>query len=253
MNRFFWTLSLCLGLGAAYSQTIYQFPLTNDLAAFEDRTIVLGTLSNESGETGIFGQVSIPPTTCSAADSARAYFFEDNAGLRFLNNRYIGCEYSISFTFKMDELSVRPGRTTDRVQLIEFGHNGQDRGIYLSVDEDTQGQATLSFWQLDGSGTGGSSIRVGAPLFFNTNDLYHLTLVRNCLDEVRIFINGERFGDPYADYNGVYYPSSASDTIYFFRDMPDLGLTEEASSGWIRNMVLADYEWTDQELSLIHI
>lgn len=233
----------------ALSQEVYQFPLIDGLRAVEDETISLKVEPNDSGGTGAFGLLNVAPSTCNSTSTTSAYFFEDMAGLSFSNNGFIDCAYSIQFTFRINELNIRNASILnyDWVQLLEFRNDRQDRGLYLIIDRATQGQATLNFWQL--ADDGGTSVRVGTPLFFNTTDLYQLTLVRNCSGTTRVFINGTPFGAPYLDSNSVYAPTSPTDVLYFFRDMPDEVYNEEASPGWVKNMVIASYEWSDEEIS----
>ena len=227
----------------AFAQSEYNFPLTQGFQSLENSNISLTELQNDDRQTGLFSNYTIPITTCSNnTETVGGYKFPKNAGLMFLNNGFINCEYSISFTFQIDSLLVRENREgspgNDWVHLLSFEHIN-DHGIYIRINSGTEGTGTLDFWP---HGV------VGAPDFFNTSDLYQMTLVRNCSGIVRIFVNGTLF-DAYDDStHPEYLPGTVNDAVVFFRDRPTSVLNDEASAGFVRSIVISNSEWADAEI-----
>lgn len=237
------SLFIVIGVFKLSAQEQYTFPLSEDYNSLEDSNINLAPLQNEIGQTGSFSSYDIPSSTCSDnTETIGGFSFEKNAGLMFSNNDFIDCEYTISFTFQIDSLVVRESREgspgTDWVHLLSFEHI-DDHGIYIRVNSGEEGTGTLDFWP---NGT------VGTDNFFNTSDLYELTLVRNCSGIVRVFVNGNVF-DSYDDSaSPEYLPGDSDDAIVFFRDRPSAVLDDEASSGFVRSVVIANSVWSDAEI-----
>lgn len=219
-----------------YSQTSLVYLLTDSHAEKDNQHPALLALQNAGSETGLFSPFTVPQSTCPSSFDVPGYHYFDNAGLRFANNQFISCEYTIQFTFHIKELSG----PQNWVRLLNFTPS-DDNGIYIKITNGPT-NGTLEFWP---NGT------VGADNFFNAVDLYQFVITRSCAGLVNIYVNGEFFADYDDSSNSLYLVNSNDDLIDFFQD--DTAVPNEASPGWVKNIVIADFvqnqafveeEWT---------
>ena len=174
--KFFLVATLAIIFSLSISgQTSLNFPLTGDFQELNSQHGDLVQLPNSADEIGFFDPFSVPVTTCPSSFGVLGYHFFDNAGLRFENNQFISCEYSIQFTFHIKDLSGPQGW----VRLLNFTPS-DDNGIYIKLT-DAPVTGTLEFWP---NGT------VGTADFFNSVDLYQFVITRECSGLVNIYVNG---------------------------------------------------------------
>lgn len=216
-----------------FGQTIYTYPLIDDFSAIEPDAPDLIQISNNSGLTGEFVTRPIPVSTCAEGGEADGYFFEDDAGLQFNNpDGFIDQSYSLAFNFQIDEFIDPP----PWVRILSFTHS-DDVGVYIYLtDPPTHG--TLEFWPY---GT------VGEDNFFTTVDFYQLILVRNDDGLIKIFINGEEFAEYDDSGTQKFIPGEPNNYIVFFRDHPSI-LANEASPGFVSDIVIGNQAWTPEEV-----
>ncbi|MFU8842824.1 MAG: T9SS type A sorting domain-containing protein [Bacteroidales bacterium] len=220
----------------ADSQTIYTYTLFGNFESTPAGGPDLVQIPNNSGLTGYFTTREIPFSTCEQGGTASGYFFEDDAGLQFNNPAgFIDNTYSLAMNFQIDEFISPP----PWVRLLSFTHV-DDIGIYIKLTNPPD-NGTLEFWPY---GT------VGEYNFFNTYDFYQLILVRNSPGLIKIFINGQEFAE-YDDSNTQkFLPGPPSNYIVFFRDHPSV-LANEASPGFVSNIILRNQAWTAEEVDEI--
>lgn len=230
-------LVLCLAsLQLSVAQSIFTYPLANSFSSVQAGGPDLVVIPNNSGLTGEFTTRSVPETTCGQGGTAPGYFFEDDAGLQFNNpSGFINQTYSLSMNFQIDEFISPP----PWVRLLSFTHV-DDIGVYIYLtNPPTNG--TLEFWPY---GT------VGEANFFNTNDFYQLVLVRNNAGLIKIYINGQEFAE-YNDSNTQkFIPGPPDNFIVFFRDHPSV-LANEASPGFVSNIIIRNLSWTAEEVQAV--
>ncbi len=221
-------LLMVFGFTGAVAQQTWQYPLSENFSALQPETPVLQVIANNGGLTGQFTTRTVPLSTCPEGGSAEGYFFEDDAGLQFNNPEgFIGCAYSLQMIFQVDEFISPP----PWVRLLSFTHT-DDVGIYLYLTN-APTNSTLEFWPYG---------MVGEQNFFNPENFYQLTLVRDCSGLITVYINGQVFAT-YDDLGTqAYVPQEPDHYIVFFRDHPSV-LANEASPGFVSNIFLADYAW----------
>jgi len=101
-------LFLIVSISICLSQVTLTYSLSNNLEENQNLHDAFLPVDNANSENGFFGDLLVPNTTCPDTFSLSGYYFYDNAGLQFENNQFIDCEYSIQFTFKVDDLSRPP-------------------------------------------------------------------------------------------------------------------------------------------------
>ncbi len=223
----------------SYAQTSLNFPLYANYSAVEDDSYVLIELENDSGDIGAFGSSTISNSSCSNSNPIPGYYFEDNSGLAFVDGTLISTEYTIGFTFNLEELLIRSGRTVDWVHLLSFDHIN-DEGIYIRVN--TEGNGTLTFWESDTN-----TADISSADYFNTTDYYQLIITRESTETIRIYLDGNELRSFDDSSTQLYFPTL--DSIVFFRDRPTSLLNQEASPGFVSSILIADYSWTASEVS----
>ncbi len=218
-------------LQSVSGQTILRYGLAGSFDEMDDIHDALNPIANDLGETGFFDNFTVPTTTCPMSFDVDGYHYFDNAGLRFDNDGFIDCEFTIQFTFNIKDL----GGAQSWVRLLNFTP-ANDNGIYVKLtDKPTNG--TLEFWP---------NGLVGQTDFFNTVDLYQFVVTRTCSGTMNIYVNGQFFADYDDSSNPIYLPNTTDDVIVFFRDDPAVG--NEASPGWVKNIVIADFAFTQTEV-----
>jgi hypothetical protein len=228
-TSFLLILFLVYGILTFAQIATYTYQLSGDFHSQPYSVNDLVQIPNNSGDTGTFLQRPVPASTCGQQGNASGYFFNDDAGLQFNNpSGFIGNTYSIAFNFQIDELISPPAW----VRILSFTHT-DDHGIYIKLtNPPTNG--TLEFWP---NGT------VGPNNFFTTVDFYQLILVRDDAGLIKIYVNGTEF-DTYDDSQTQdYVPKSPGNYIIWFRDDPSV-LANEASPGFVQNIIIANYAWT---------
>ena len=220
----------------SFSQLTYTYQLSGDFHSQPPSVYDLIQIPNNSGDTGTFLTRTVPATTCGQQGTAHGYFFNDDAGLQFNNpTSFIDKSYSIAFNFQIDEFTSPP----DWVRLMSFTHT-DDVGIYIELtNPPTNG--TLEFWP---NGT------VGTWDFFTTTDFYQLILVRDNGGIIKIYVNGNEFGTYDDSQTQQYVPQPPNNYIIWFRDDPSV-LANEASPGFVQNIIIANYAWTPAIVSEI--
>lgn len=215
-------------------QGTYTYRLNNNFHSSPPGGPDLIQIPNDDGLTGEFTVRSVPASTCEQGGDASGYFFEDNAGLLFNNPAgFIDQTYSLSMIFKVDELITPP----NWVRILSFTHV-DDIGIYLLLtNPPTSG--TLEFWPY---GT------VGEMDFFNTVDFYQLILVRNSDGLIKIYINGQEFAEYDDSGTQAFVPKDPDNYIVFFRDHESVQ-PDEASPGFVSDIVLSTQAWNEQQVS----
>lgn len=218
----------------AYLQTTYSYVLSGNFSATPEGAPDLIQIPNNDGLTGEFVSRPVPETTCGVSGTALGYRFEDDSGLQFDNfDEFIGESYSIAFNFQIDEFITPP----PWVRIMSFTHT-DDVGIYIKLT-DPPNHGTLEFWPY---GT------VGEVDFFSPEDFYQLILTRNDSGSITIYVNGSEF----AQYNDAttrkYLPQPPDNYIIWFRDHPSV-LADEASPGFVSDIVLTNVAWPQQTVS----
>lgn len=214
-------------------QTSYKYLLSTSFEEVNKNFTDLEPLPNSDGETGFFNSFNVPVTTCPNSFDVDGYNFADNAGLRFDNNGFIDCEYTIQFTFHIESFNG----SQNWVRLLNFTPS-DDNGIYIKITDRPDG-GTLDFWP---------NGLVGADNFFNTTDLYQFIVTRNCAGGVNIYVNGTFFANYDDSNNPLYLIQPDEDLIDFFRD--DTAVPNEASAGWVKNIIISDFEFDDARVEM---
>lgn len=214
---------------STYTQIRYVYDLSNSFQSNHTDVPYLIQIPNNSGLTGEFVTRMVPETTCGQTGNAKGYFFEDDAGLQFNNPEgFIDQSYSIAFNFQIDEFITPPSW----VRILSFTHV-DDVGVYILLT-DPPNHGTLEFWPY---GT------VGETDFFSPTDFYQIILVRNEVGLIKIYVNGTEFAEYDDSETQAYLPQDTDNFIIWFRDHPSV-LANEASPGFVSDIVLADYPWT---------
>lgn len=219
------------------AQNKFTYRLNGTFDAVESGAPTLVQIPNNDGYTGMFVARSIPETTCELGGTADGYFFEDDAGLQFDNPAgFIDAGvYSLSMIFHFDEFIDPP----PWVRILSFTHD-DDYGIYIYLANPPY-TGTLDFWP---HGT------VGTENFFNTEDYYQLILVRDNEGLVTVYINGVEFASYDDSETQEYIPQPDKNYLIFFRDHPSV-LADEASPGFVSNIVITKNSWNSSEVQLI--
>ena len=227
-------LSCGISISTQSQSTTYTYPLGSSFNALEAGAPPLVQIPNNDGLTGEFVNRPIPVSTCEQGGNAKGYYFEDDAGLQFnVPDGFIDDgTYSLSMIFHFDEFIDPP----PWVRILSFTHD-DDHGIYIYLSNPPD-NGTLDFWPYS---------QVGAENFFNTNDYYQLMLIRDAEGMVKVYINGEEFASYDDSGTGEYIPQIGKDYLIFFRDHPSV-LANEASPGFVSNIVLSDNPWTQQQV-----
>ena len=229
------TLFLVAGF-CSFSQVTYTYQLSGDFHSQPPSGYDLIQIPNNSGDSGMFLQRTVPASTCGHQGTANGYFFHDDAGLQFNNPAgFIEQSYSIAFNFQIDEFISPPSW----VRLLSFTHT-DDVGIYIKLTNPPN-NGTLEFWP---NGT------VGTWDFFTTIDFYQLILVRDNAGTIKIYVNGSEFGTYDDSQTQQYVPQPPGNYIIWFRDDPSV-LEGEASPGFVQNIIIANYAWTSATISEI--
>ena len=222
-----------ISIQSGFTQISYIYLLVSGFHATDTEAPDLIQIPNNAGKTGEFVTRQVPETTCAFVDSAKGYFFEDDAGLQFSNPvGFIDQAYSISFNFQIDEFIAPPSW----VRILSFTHV-DDVGVYIKLTgAPTNG--TLEFWP---HGT------VGESNFFAPVDFYQLILIRNEDGLIKIFVNGTEFAEYDDSETQAYVPQDPGNFIIWFRDHPSV-LADEASPGFVSDIVLANYSWSQEQV-----
>ena len=231
---------------SAQSQTI-TFPLTESLTSVSGEQTLM-PLANDMGISGTFGAVSVPASSCLTTVTTGAYSFPENAGLHYQNAGFITAAYSLEMTFKIDQLTIRSGRSVDWVNLVSFNQTLSDQGIYIRIG--ATGTGRLQFWDSN------TSQRNITNDVFNETDVFHLVITRSTAGQFTIYLNGVATEVNYDDSDGNYLPNATDDAIYLFRDFPLENITsitqkldDEASSGWVKGLNITNTTWTQAEVT----
>ena len=219
---------------SGYTQISYVYSLSSNFQANQPEAPDLIPIPNNSGLTGEFVIREVPETTCGQTGNAAGYFFEDDAGLQFNNPEgFIGQSYSIAFNFQIDEFISPP----PWVRILSFTHV-DDVGVYIFLTNPPD-NGTLEFWPY---GT------VGETNFFSPIDFYQMILVRNDAGLIKIYVNGTEFAEYDDSISQAYVPQEPDNFIIWFRDHPSV-LANEASPGFVSDIVLANYPWSPEEVN----
>jgi hypothetical protein len=219
---FFPAIRLC-------AQEEYTYQLSQDFHGTPSAAPDLIQIPNNSNLTGEFVPRTVPATTCGQTGISHGYFFNDDSGLKFYNpSGFINQSYSIAFNFQVDEFISPPAW----VRILSFTHT-DDVGVYIQLtNPPTNG--TLEFWPY---GT------VGTTDFFTTVNFYQIILVRDDAGLIKIYVNGQEFSTYDDGQTQKYVPQPPDNWIVWFRDDPSV-LANEASPGFVQNIILANYTWT---------
>lgn len=216
------------------AQISYVYPLSSNFQSNDVEAPVLIQIPNNDGNTGEFVTREVPEITCGQPGNADGYFFEDDAGLQFNNPEgFINQAYSIAFNFQIDEFITPPSW----VRILSFTHDN-DVGVYILLTTPPD-HGTLEFWPF---GT------VGETDFFSPNDFYQLILVRNETGLIKVYVNGTEFAEYDDSETQAYVPQDPNHFIIWFRDHPSV-LADEASPGFVSDIILADFPWTIEQVS----
>ena len=220
---------------SGYTQLTYVYSLSSNFQANPAEGPDLIPIPNNSGLFGEFVTREVPETTCGQTGNAAGYFFEDDAGLQFNNPEgFIGQSYSIAFNFQIDEFISPPSW----VRILSFTHV-DDVGIYILLTNPPD-NGMLDFWPF---GT------VGETNFFSPIDFYQMILVRNDVGLIKIYVNGTEFAEYDDSSTQAYVPQEPDNFIIWFRDHPSV-LADEASPGFVSDIILANYAWTSAEVNI---
>jgi hypothetical protein len=216
-----------------FSQTTYLYQLTSNFKGQPVTAPDLIQIPNNDGLTGSFVERNVPASTCGQQGTAGGYFFNDDSGLQFNNPEgFIDQSYSLAFNFQVDEFITPP----QWVRILSFTHT-DDVGVYILLT-DPPAHGTLEFWPY---GT------VGQDDFFTTVDFYQIILVRNETGLIKIYVNGQEFAEYDDSQTHAYVPQEPNHYIVFFRDDPSV-LANEASPGFVSDIMIADYAWTVEQV-----
>jgi hypothetical protein len=199
----------------AYTYTFSSVPFNSKPAG--------GPVLKTIGRTHTPVRVMIPLTTCPDSTIVDLTHFENNAG--FKAKAFFTGTYSIEVIFKFDELDGY-GR------IIDFSNSHSDNGIYTLED-------CLNFYPTGNIGH--------CPGEFDTWNYKQIVITRNDANKkMNIYVNGKLFTN-HSDVSNYYVIGKApNDTIKFFRD--DYIVPNEASSGNVALICMADYEFTPDEV-----
>lgn len=217
-------------------QSIYTYPLSSDFSSIQAGGPDLIQIPNNSGLYGEFTTRTVPASTCGQGGTAGGYFFEDDAGLQFNSPEgFIDQSYSLALNFQFDEFISPP----PWVRLLSFTHF-DDVGMYIKLtNPPTNG--TLEFWPY---GTAGEWD------FFNTTDFYQMIIVRNASGVITVYINGQEFATYDDSGTQAFVPADPDNFIVFFRDDPSV-LANEASPGFVSNIIIRNQDWTGEEVQAV--
>ena len=231
--KYYFAIVISFSFVVCFGQTTYNYPLIEDFSAIQTGAPDLIQIPNNSGLTGEFVTRIVPPSTCGTGGNADGYFFEDDAGLQFNNPLdFIDQSYSLAFNFQIDEFITPP----PWVRILSFTHI-DDIGVYIYLtNPPTNG--TLQFWPYG---------NVGEDDFFTTVDFYQMILVRNDDGLIKIYVNGEEFAEYDDSETQKFIPGDPDNFIVFFRDHPSV-LADEASPGFVSDIIIGNYPWTPEEV-----
>ncbi len=238
MKKLFISAFLCLITllmsSLCQAQISYVYSLSGNFQSTHSDAPDLIQLPNNDGLMGEFVSRVVPETTCGQMGNADGYFFEDDAGLQFNNPEgFIDQSYSVAFNFQIDEFITPP----PWVRILSFTHI-DDVGVYIKLTNPPN-NGTLEFWPF---GT------VGETDFFSPTDFYQIILVRNEVGLIKIFVNGTEFAEYDDSETQSYVPQNPDNFIIWFKDDPSV-LADEASPGFVSDIVLADFPWTTQQVA----
>ncbi|MEM6343862.1 MAG: T9SS type A sorting domain-containing protein [Bacteroidota bacterium] len=248
------TIFLCklmlLSMIVLRAQNLYYYPLNGNFNEATASTNPLTPWPNATGQTGSFVSNQLPGTTCNGQGVFAGYEYANNAGLRFaVPPGTLGCEYSIIFTWRYDN----PGGFQEWIRLLSFVYT-DDAGLDLWTQFPSL-NGTLYYWYLDpilnfpGFCLAQPTLAALSPnAYFNDTDYFRVALTRNCTNLLRVYANGNLVGS-FNDIDQRYMPQAPSNQIVFFRDTADTScyptaFPDEASSGFVKDIILADYEFS---------
>lgn len=253
---FIFVLAECLTPIDIQAQTVYSYPLNGTLNEATGSSSPLGTWPNAAGQTGTFTSTALPATTCGGIGQFSGYDYANNAGLRFDNPPgFITCAYTIQFTWKYDN----PGGFQEWIRILSFAYT-DDSGLEIWTEPPSI-NGTIYYWHLTPIPPipfFPSCLPDYEPLspagYFNEADYYQMTITRSCTDFLSVYANGVYLGG-FMDSDQRYVPDPTSQQIVFFRDTVDVSgcyfntWPDEASSGFISNLVIADYAFSASDIA----
>lgn len=258
MKSIFLLNCMLLSMIVLQAQNMYYYPLNGNFNEATASASPLTPWPNATGQTGTFVSNALPASTCAGQGVFAGYEYADNAGLRFdIPAGTIGCEYSILFTWRYDN----PGGFQEWIRLLSFVYT-DDAGLDLWTQFPSL-NGTLYYWYLDplvsfpGFCFSQPTLAALSPTdYFNDIDYFRVAVTRNCSNLLSVYANGALVGS-FNDANQRYMPQAPSNQIVFFRDTADTScyptaFPGEASSGFIKDLVITDYEFSAAALIADH-
>lgn len=245
------------GLPLLHAQLAYHYPLNGTFNESTNSTAPLTPLANAAGQTGVFADLPLPPSSCNGMGVFSGYAYEKNAGLAFdLPPGFITCEYTIQFTWKFDNQVIQgtsPLQTAeDWIRIFTFGYSDES-GLELWT-EPPNTEAAVYYWHLTPLFPGFPFCVPDfgrlSPNQLRFEDVHRLTFTRNCADDFRVYVDGAYTGG-FQDGTQRYIPQAFLNKIIFFRDTVDTScyptaFPDETSSGFIKDLTIANHAYSVQ-------
>lgn len=194
-------------------------------------------LPNLVGDDGQFQPKLIPTATCPAGGLIQGWAFEKMVGLEFQNNGFIGNEWTVAYLYFVDQYNIP---TAPYVRQFMLDH-AQEIGFFIDpVQEQMEAYHWVDFF--------------GFPVYQSTilspvsqiypQVIYHFTFSRSALGVVKFYLNGALVGTM-NDGTNSFIPSLTDDRLVFFQDNATGTYPNEAESGWVSDLVIANHAWSD--------
>lgn len=231
----FFLIVLSFGLCFGQDSTLY-FPLsTNFLDSTGATSLTL--LPNLAGDNGQFQPKLIPTATCPAGGIIQGWAFEKMVGFEFQNNGFIGNEWTVSYLYFVDQYNI-PTAPYVRQFVLD---DAQEIGFFI---DPVQLQMESYHW---GSFFGFpvyQSTVLSPVSSINIQTIYHFTFTRSAAGVVRFYLNGALAGSM-NDAITSFIPSVTDDRLVFFQDNATGTYPNEAESGWVSDLIIANHVWSD--------
>lgn len=168
--------------------------------------------------------VTIPATSCPDQPTVELSHFDENSGLAA--KAFFTSTYSIEVIFQFDDVNGYN-------RIIDFSNGLSDNGIYVL-------NGCLNFYPNGNIGT--------CPDAFDTENYKQLAITRDGATQImNVYLNGELFNTYVDDANHYVIDAAPNDSIRFFHD--DLVIGNEASSGNVAFIRMADYAFSEAEVA----
>lgn len=194
-------------------------------------------LPNLAGDDGEFQPKLIPTATCPAGGIIQGWAFEKMVGFEFQNNGFIGNEWTVAYLYFVDQYNI-PTAPYVRQFVLD---DAQEIGFFIDpVQTQMEAYHWVSFF---GFPVYQSTVLSPVSQIFHQT-IYHFTFTRTAGGIVSYYLNGTQVGS-FFDNTNSFIPSVSDDRLVFFQDNATGTYPNEAESGWVSDLVIANHVWSD--------